>query len=108
MVDVQKIRTYMVLHYGGPYSETNEKAKVILKLMNKWQVIIYFLPMGTPLKETIKDPSTQWYEVYFSIDTLFNVVDSLRNEKPCYFFYNHSNKKVLIRTSNEPVGEEET
>ena len=41
------------------------------------------------------------------IDRLDSIVDMLRNEKPCYLWYQNPTM-AAIYTGQEPIGEEET
>jgi len=45
---------------------------------------------------------------HMSITEIAAVMDMLRNEKPIYVHWSESWRQVLLSTSSEPVGEEET
>ena len=65
---------------------------------------VHFLT-SSPLPESLQLPTGQ-YRFYYNRDSLIEVIDMLRNEKPVYLYWNGP-YDASLRTNREPVGEEE-
>lgn len=72
-------------------------------------IMLYFLADDKELPENkIEDKGgKKLYNIYYHLSYLGDVLDLLRNERPCYFFVDPGTKFAGVRTGNEPVGEEE-
>jgi hypothetical protein len=74
-------------------------------------VIMRFWKEGTPTPEnTTTDISSgdKRYYLGFRYHEFARVVDLLRNEKPIWYSFQEERKWGSVRTTSEPVGEEES
>lgn len=72
---------------------------------------LFFVPDGEVLPKSHKQAGEDSYFAYFHERHLPFIVDTLRNEKPVYFYFQSSpqfGNFAGITTGEEPVGEEET
>jgi hypothetical protein len=67
---------------------------------------VLFAGDSRPLPENRGHPG--YYSIYFRFSALPPIIDMLRNEKPVYFDWEEKEKRGHIKTSKEPVGEEES
>ncbi len=94
--------------YEVMYSANQFPPRVWLKAGGEYISDLYFLPDGSALP-----PDTQigtHVKLHYHLQDLQNVLDLLRNEKPMYLLYSGSGGGFEngIKTTPEPVGEEET
>ena len=101
-----KIISYQLNQYSGTFAKTNRAALIIMTLENGEKANLYFLDESKAL--STNSFSSTVYRVYYYISRFIEIAETLRNEKPCYFYFNHSNKISYIATGTEEVGEEET
>lgn len=91
----------------SPNVHTNYKKVIHLK-GDFGVAFLYFVPESEALGANRKRPNRNLYDVYFPMNSWSQCVDLLRNEKPVYFYYDVSNNTAVIKTSDEPIGEEES
>ena len=87
--------------YEVMYSANKFPPRVWLKSGGKYIGQLVFRPNGEVL------PSDTADSLYYHLDDLQNVVDLLRNEKPMYWTWLGVGGENGIKTTPEPVGEEE-
>jgi hypothetical protein len=68
---------------------------------------LYFVPEGGQLGTNRKRTGQNVFDVYYWMGSWTHFVDALRNEKPIFFYYDDSTNTAVLRTTDEPVGEEE-
>lgn len=93
---VTQIEQYEVM-----YSANQFPPRVWLKGGGKYIGQLVFHPNNTPLPGDTPD------SLHYHLDDLENVVDLLRNEKPMYLLWTGTGGENGIKTTPEPVGEEE-
>lgn len=91
----------------SPNVHTNYKNVIHLK-GDCGLAFLYFVPEGKVLGTNRIRMNQNICDVYYPMSSWAQCVDLLRNEKPVYFFYDDSNKTAVIKTSDEPIGEEES
>lgn len=91
----------------SPNVHTNYKKVIHLK-GDFGLAILYFVPEEEALGTNRKRQNRNVYDIYYSMNTWSQFVDLLRNEKPVYFYYDVSNNTAVLKTSDEPIGEEES
>lgn len=101
-----QIDTY-TLSVQSPNQPTNYKSVIYVK-GSFGLGFLYFVPEGGSLGTNKKRTGQNVFDIYFWMYSWPHLVDTLRNEKPVYFFYNDSNNTCVIKTSDEPIGEEES
>ncbi len=86
----------------------NFRGYIVCNGADGYHLVFYFLNPSSPV------PSPSYLEeykrgvVYLPFDQMHNYVDLLRNEKPMYAYMNSNSPQWnSIRTTNEPVGDEE-
>jgi hypothetical protein len=100
---VTQIDKYEVMYSAGSFSP-----RIGLKRGASYIGQLNFESNGSPLPpDTIVGTQVQ---LYYHLDDFENVVDLLRNEKPIYLLYSGSGPGFEngIKTTAEPIGEEET
>lgn len=71
--------------------------------------IIYFVHPDSPTPQPYFHPSIKIGTIFLPFAHMTSYLDMLRNEKPIYAYLNSSKPEWnCLRTSNEPVGEEES
>jgi len=73
---------------------------------NTYRGYIYFFPDGTPLAPPVLDATGGKIYLHFNLSQLDAVMDTVRNEKPLYVYF-QSPTNAALRSGQEPVGEEE-
>lgn len=68
---------------------------------------LYFYKEGTTIPSSFKSSSGNLY-LQFRESQLASMLDTLRQEKPLYIWLNDEPLYGGLKTSNEPVGEEES
>ena len=101
----KQINSYKHFLYLGPGAEDQYAAQMQLFLSDNTNAKIYFLAEGKTIPSNVKIGSS--YRVYSPISRFANFIDTLRNEKPCYFHFNDNTKTANVGTHIEPVGEGE-
>lgn len=70
--------------------------------------ILYFLHEDSPVATPVYNASTKVGAIFLPFEDMPIYLDILRNEKPVYAYLNSTKPEWnSLRTSNEPVGEEE-
>jgi len=69
---------------------------------------LYFIPERGELKPNRKRPGMDFFDIYYFNRSWAPMVDLLRNEKPCYFYFIEPQNWATIKSALEEVGEEET
>lgn len=94
-----------------PNQPTNYKNVIYLRLTlssgSAGTAFLYFVPEGGTLGTNGKRSSGNYFDIYFWMGAWAQLVDLLRNEKPVTFFFDDGNRTAVVRTGDEPVGEEE-
>lgn len=99
-----KIDTYE-LSIETPSVHTNYK-RVIYCKGGFGLAFLYFVPEDQPLGTNEQRSGENVFDVYYRMRDWAAIVDTLRNEKPVWFFFDDY-KNGIIRTGSEEVGEEE-
>ncbi|HNR18703.1 MAG TPA: hypothetical protein PKN75_07240 [Bacteroidia bacterium] len=74
-----------------------------------YRFIIYGLHPSSPIAAPTYIPANKVGAIFIPFKELFNYIDLARNEKPVYAYLNSDNPDWnSIKTSTEPVGEEES
>ena len=95
--------TRYLVSIGGQYSSQ-------IQFYSESGVIGQAIFENAPVSRARKTP---WgsYQIFFDVNVLGPMLDMLRNEKPIIFKYlDHENPEIhrgYIRTTTEPIGEEE-
>lgn len=100
------VDTY-VLKINTPNVHTSYKNVIYLK-GDFGLAFLYFVPESETLGTNRKRSGRNVFDVFYRMSTWSQYVDLLRNEKPVYFYYYDSNNTAVIKTSEEPIGEEES
>lgn len=100
------VDTY-VLSIKTPNVHTNYKNIMYLK-GDFGLAFLCFVPEGGTMGTNRKRSGRNVFDIYYPMSTWAQSVDLLRNEKPVYFFYDDSSNTAVIKTSDEPIGEEES
>lgn len=106
---VHEIGKYRLYYFGKRSSESNNIAQIsFLDTQNQYVGYMRFYKEGESLPDNSENTDTTPKRVFLQAteNQLDRVVDMLRNEKPCYVYYN-SPTYAYIYTGSEPVGEEE-
>jgi len=110
MTITYEIEKYKLIYYGKRDSESNEIAKILF-YNDQSQIIgwMRFFKEGQTIQDNSNRTNIDPARVYLtaSENQMSEVVDMLRNEKPCYVRY-HSSIWAYIYTGSEPIGEEES
>ena len=101
----KQILSYKLFLQLGPYAEDQYAASIQLFMSDDINVYIKFLSERKTIPVNVKIGN--YYKVYSPISRFVNFMDTLRNEKPCYFHFNETTKTANVGTHIEPVGEEE-
>ena len=100
--------TVIVAEFAIDSPNVHTDYKKVIHLKGDFGVaFLYFVPEGETLGTNRKRAGQNVFDVYYSMSTWSQCVDLLRNEKPVYFYYDDSNNTAVIKTSDEPIGEEE-
>ena len=90
----------------SPNVHTNYKK--VIRLRGDFGVArFYFVPDNEPLGVNRKRTDRDAYDIYFPMTSWPHFVDLLRNEKPVYFYYDAGRNTAVVKTNDEPVGEQE-
>ena len=100
------VDTY-TLSIKTPNVHTNNQNIMYLK-GNFVLAFLCVIPESETMGTNRKRSGRNVFDVYDKMSTWSQCVDLLRNEKPVYFFYDDSNNTAVIKTSDEPIGEEES
>ena len=100
------VNTYALM-INTPNVHTNYKNVMYLK-GDFGLAFLYFVPESETMGANRKRSGRNVFDVYYKMSTWSQCVDLLRNEKPVYFFYDDSTNTAGIKTSDEPIGEEES
>jgi hypothetical protein len=99
-----EITTY-TLSIQTPSVHTNYKSLIYLK-GSFGLAFLCFVPEGGSLGTNRKREGSDVFDAYFYYDAWGPMVDTLRNEKPVWFFFDDYDN-VIVKTGDEPIGEEE-
>lgn len=73
------------------------------------RLIIYFLAENSPVPQPVYIPANKVGAIFVPFSECMPYIDMVRNEKPIHAYLNSDRPEWnYIRTSAEPVGEEET
>jgi len=74
-----------------------------------YRFIIYFLTEDSPVPDPVYIVQNKAGAIFLPFKEIMPYIDMVRNEKPIYAYLNSdAPESNCIRTSKEPVGEEET
>jgi len=96
----------MIDGYEVMYSDNQYPPRVWLKSGTGYIGQLIFRPDGSTLPPDSGTGTN--VNLYYHLQDLQNILDLLRNEKPMYLLYNGSGNENGIKTTREPVGEEES
>lgn len=99
-----KIDTY-ALNVQTPSAHTNYR-RIIYCKGAFGLAFLYFVPEDQPLGMNDQRSGENVFDIYYRMRDWYAIVDTLRNEKPVWFFFD-DNKNGIISTEDERVGEEE-
>jgi hypothetical protein len=94
--------------YEVLYSANTFAPEIWLKRDNRFLGKLVFMPNGSPLPPDRTDGDQVF--LFYHLDNFQNVIDLLRNEHPMFLLFSGSGDGFQneIKTTAEPVGEEET
>lgn len=101
----KQIASYKVFHNLGTDAENNYAVTIQIFMTDNITAYIKFVTEGKPIPSNVKIGNV--YRTYSPIARYMNIMDTLRNEKPCYFHFNEGTKLANLGTHIEPVGEGE-
>lgn len=107
------VNTYkMALGYQNSATWNGKKIKIqgyITCYDKDHRFIMYFLHDSSPVPDPTYIPANKVGAIFLPFKDMPMYVDMVRNEKPVYTYLNSTHPEWnSIKTSNEPVGEEES
>jgi hypothetical protein len=73
-----------------------------------FSVRLFFKRNGETLSSVNAEEDGSYFQGYYYSDQFQIICDMLRYEKPVYFYHNTESNFIRLKTTLEPVGEEET
>ena len=108
MIIRNEIAKYQIGHMGKREKPKDPVGKIMFyNTSDQYIGQVQFYTYDQELPFNAIHPRDQTVLVTMRIDRLDSIVDTLRNEKPCYLYYN-SPTLAAIHSGQEPIGEEET
>jgi len=111
-------KSFLVTHYkvalGHAMSATWSGKKIKIRgyvacYGSDHRFIAYFLTDDSPVPGPVYVVANKVGAIFLPFDEMPPFVDMVRNEKPIYAYLNSDHPEwICIKTSEEPVGEEET
>jgi len=95
----------MIDQYEVMYSANKFAPRIWLKHGGQFIGQLIFKPNGTPLPADSQ--TTGGVNLYYHLDDFHNTLELLREEKPMYLLFSGAAGENGIKTTPEPVGEEE-
>ena len=104
---------YEVNEYGiHIFSRQPESEKPVLAVITLWmddivRGYLHFYPDNVRLPNPNFDPEEEIIRLRYHFSQLHPIVDILRSEKPLFIEYSSHPPTGILRTEQEPIGEEE-
>ena len=107
---INKEITQYWIHFQAGNNEPNRAyPPILIKCYYKEVFVLQlnFHPDHTTLPENHFDVRNNLVYLQYPMSMYYNIVDTLRNEKPIYFHWTRELNMGFLRTGKEPVGEGE-
>lgn len=104
-----EITQYWIHFHTGGHEPNYKYPPVLIKCYNEDDFVlqITFHPDNKQLPENHYDIRNKLVYLRYPMSMYYNIVDTLRNEKPIYFHWTRELNIGFLRTGKEPVGEGE-
>ena len=105
-----EITQYWIHFQAGSDEPNRVYPPVLIKCYNDDEFVLQlnFHPDNKTLPENHFDVRNNLVYLQYPMSMYYNIVDTLRNEKPLYFHWTRELNMGFLRTGKEPVGEGET
>ena len=104
----KEIDTYRLYHYNvDSTSGNNVICSIYCFKGGQFMGGLTFYKEGVTIPPSVKTTQGEPY-LRFPENQLANIIETLRQEKPLYLWFNDISKYGGLKTSSEPVGEEES
>jgi hypothetical protein len=105
----REITQYWIHLQSGTHEPNRVYPPVLIKCYDEEEFVLQltFHPDNRPLPENHYDNRNKLVFLRYPMSMYYNIIDTLRNEKPIYFRFAKDLNQGFIRTGKEPVGEGE-